>query len=342
MEAIFHVGTHKTGTTSFQRYLTKLRAGYRELEILYPDYNELIETNVRHYAHLDLAKSITENTTKFLRSEILEMFKSINNLSSKQTVLLSSEPFWRIGFDRDSKNPVSDKKRLLLPYFSLIDNCIIGISLRLKSDFILSMYSENILQTTNTWSINEFINKNKVLFDYTRNVELWSSMGKVRMCSYEKAAKSGNLGYYMLNCFTANENKAISNQPTPYANTSRPLPYLFYKLYLNRQGYSKKEGLRVIDLLNKNINLKNEASLRCLQGKHWLDYSDWSHYLDKQEYFSLLSTYSTDSIHDDSDIDFDKYALRAKKYTKLRKIDAITLSDFFNRKLEAIGGLNAC
>ena len=81
MSVVFHVGTHKTATTSLQRYFAANRASLKEHNVIYPNYPDLIPVSTSHYAHLDLAKSINGGSrVKFSEPEVLRMFDSINQI----------------------------------------------------------------------------------------------------------------------------------------------------------------------------------------------------------------------------------------------------------------------
>ncbi len=56
MKIKLHIGTHKTGTTSIQKYFRKNENALRENKIWYPNF-DIINQNKR-YAHHELAHSI--------------------------------------------------------------------------------------------------------------------------------------------------------------------------------------------------------------------------------------------------------------------------------------------
>ena len=95
MRLLLHIGTHKTGTTSIQKFCAGNRARLRGQGLWYPDYDLIGKEG--HYAHHHLAHALAGlPTSRGNREEAEGFFAAIrSSLRNDETVLISAEPFWR-------------------------------------------------------------------------------------------------------------------------------------------------------------------------------------------------------------------------------------------------------
>ena len=292
MTAIFHVGTHKTATTSIQRYLSSHRLKLKDENICYPKYSDLIDTQVDHYAHLDLARSIDQRkSSKFSVSELESMFKAINNIQKHKFLIISAEPFWRIGFKKKEDDLFACKAQKLAQYFSVCPDTNIAITIRARSDFMLSEYSENILQTNNTHTFHEYISQNAHLFDYESNIKLWNKFGPVSLIPFESLKLQQNIGLTFINLTTGKNPTSLANTTTKFANASLKYPLLLYKFHLNKRGYSAEEGKQIVVNLSANLNKYSKDFLKTYGNLSWENFNWWSSNFCEEQHSELLIKY---------------------------------------------------
>ncbi|QEY32376.1 hypothetical protein EVJ50_09255 [Synechococcus sp. RSCCF101] len=97
-----------------------------------------------------------------------------------------------------------------------------------------------------------------------------------------------NIGYYALSYFTGIDNDALRSKKTPHANTSKHIALLIYKLYLNRQGYSKEDGLERMAKAEKFLRERNPGFLTKFKSHQWMGGEWWMSTLDLNAHLALL------------------------------------------------------
>lgn len=297
MSVIFHVGTHKTATTSFQRYLASNRRQLEQANYCYPQYAQLIDTNISHYSHIDLARSIDPGiSSRFSSEQVHRMFARMEALSQQgKTILASGEPLWRVGFSGSEKHSIyASKNKLIKPFWDYLGDPYIFITLRLLPDFILSMYSEHVLQTGYSEDVDTFASRYYFLFDYSQAIKYWSELGTVRLCCYEESLLSGHLGNYMLSCMIAASKIPLRKyKRMPMANQSLPFPLLAYKRYLNSQSLAPASAKAIVKALWECPLVRNDSIVGEYLRYSWFDADQWLSLLKLSDHDWLFRHYAS-------------------------------------------------
>lgn len=164
MKRIFlHIGTHKTGTTSIQKFLANAENHLREDGILYPQSGR---PNVEHeakYGHHVLAWAIRKKKGVNHLDDWKRVIDEIDT-AKEQTVVLSSEDF-----ETCTKEQIAHIGVLLESF-----EVHIVLFLRNPLDFLVSAYKQNIKSGKTAESFDEFVERRKHRCNYTRLVERWA------------------------------------------------------------------------------------------------------------------------------------------------------------------------
>lgn len=181
MKIKLHIGTHKTGTTSIQRFARKHGKTLRSRGLWYPNYN--IIQKGKHYAHHSVAHAIAERGDRKLElDDVREFLKKLKEDADEDNegIFLSAEPFYRHTY------PESEKELTCETYWEAKENYIkrvadtfkefdvqIILVLRRQDEFSISLYKENIKVTGYNRKFDRFLTEKQYYFDYLKHVELW-------------------------------------------------------------------------------------------------------------------------------------------------------------------------
>lgn len=92
---VLHIGTHKTGTTSIQRFLSANRKMLRKNQIFYPG-SDVGGHFKQHYAHHRIAHALSGEVSQAQIDEVASYFDAVReNTRTDETVLISAEPLYR-------------------------------------------------------------------------------------------------------------------------------------------------------------------------------------------------------------------------------------------------------
>ncbi|MFC6198662.1 hypothetical protein [Ponticaulis profundi] len=249
---IFHVGTHKTGTTSIQQFAAKNRRQLRNRGLLYPGY-KLINRSP-HYAHHDFAHVVAGASSKKLKqNDDIKFVNAISaNAKATDTVLLSAEPAYRhrIPVNHEHGNIWEERdayvKRLsevLKPLDPEI--CIV---LRSRDGFAKSLYQEKVKATSFSGNFQEFLEYDYWYFEYEHQIEIFSKYFKeVKVCVFEDISKFGDdfiSGFFNL----LGVNVSGLDMP-PIANIGFAPELVDLNRYFNKHSTSLKQRKMIRNLL---------------------------------------------------------------------------------------------
>lgn len=240
---LLHVGTHKTGTTSIQRFADRNREQLGERGLSYPSYRAIGLPG--HYAHLDVAKTIIGARTR-LGSEGLEKFCAHlrEDATNHQATLISAEPFWRGGLEKagagnecywPARHAFIDRVASHFPP----EMTEIVIVCRGQADLLESLFQEEV--KVNRWrkGLNAFRTAKEPLFDYLAQAEAWARRyPSVRVLSFE-ALQAGDL--LVKSFFSAVGVDVTGLKPSTRFNTSIYPDFVTALRMLNRSALDERQ-----------------------------------------------------------------------------------------------------
>lgn len=269
MTIFLHIGSHKTGTTSIQRLLSRHRDSLAAQGIWYPRGSELLSSGHDSASHLNIARSLdTNHRQKFYSSdELKEIFATLVAKSKNyDNTIISAEAFWRIGFikppegvyDRNDYNTKTweSKAKNIAQIRDLLgdSDTTIATTLRERSAYIQSSYSEFILATLYQRNIRKFIKYIQHITDYRLQLEAWRKHFPVKTLSYEKMCATGNLPVEFIQSLAGP--LTIHEDPEKQQkihNPGHPIACVAFKRYLN--------GIADMSIENRN-KIYNKARRR--------------------------------------------------------------------------------
>jgi hypothetical protein len=198
-----HIGTHKTGTTSIQKYMSSNTEVLHSLGLYYPNVN-LVQPE-SYFAHHKLAHSIAGKGKKPWCSDTIRRFIDLSVTSAgANDVIISAEPFYRHLLNPADVRPrdLSDKLywsyreayiRKTFSYFADYDVNLVVV-FRGQSGFLKSRYQENVKSNSFSGSPFELYLAKRNEFEYYQQVTLWNKYFKsINVGIYENLITNGSL-----------------------------------------------------------------------------------------------------------------------------------------------------
>lgn len=247
MTIFLHIGTHKTGTTTLQRFARKNEQVLAKSGCLYPDYNLIGKKG--HYAHHHIAHALAEDENNRLSEKAAKRFiQKVVELSSEyESVLISAEPLYRHYL---GQLPVSIDRMAYWDarkqYISKVRDCFgkaevqIVMTIRQQAGFAMSLYQENIKVRRYSKPFSVFLDEHWYYFEYLKQAEMWKEFfGSVRLLAFESLTKGGKL---VENFFKSLDNINIENCIFPERTNESLCPdFLEFKRMMNQTSFSLNE-----------------------------------------------------------------------------------------------------
>ncbi len=242
MTVVVHIGSHKTGTTTIQRFAASHRAALRERGLWYPSYAEIGLSD--HYGHHDFAHAVAGIEDR-LSARDAERFADLirNGIRPGETALVSAEPIYRHLLPEDAdywsgRRGYAERLKEVIGGEGVTILCV----LRRQDSFARSLYQEKIKSRKYADSFREFLVNQRHEFEYHRQLTLFREVfGKVRVLIYEDL-KQGDL----VDAFFGHLGVTVSDLPrNSVENPSLPLELVEYKRLLNgtRLGLTRLKGV---------------------------------------------------------------------------------------------------
>lgn len=198
MKKLFlHIGTHKTGSTSIQKFCEENRNSLEQRGLLYPDYQPFVPK--APYAHHQFAKAVADQGRElsFGEAEQLAHQWSEHCEAHGLNLLISAEPMYRLELRESAKS--RDKRRL--EYFKRLKNLFPKFEIqpivvfRRPDSLIESLYRENIMTNHPSAKVDftKFIEENhKRFFSYGTTAEILETCfgRKLAVYFFENLVKS--------------------------------------------------------------------------------------------------------------------------------------------------------
>lgn len=180
-----HIGTHKTGTTSLQRFLTDNRAVLRRQGLLYPD--PAIGGFGKRYAHHQVAHAIAGQGRAGSPEDARRFFDRVRrDLRSRESAIVSAEALYRhVLPDPESGRRLDAGGGAVgdpLPYIRRVRDCLgdfdvtVLVMLRPQDTFLESLYAEQVMTSPYRRGIDHFTAERAWLADYEARLEMWASV----------------------------------------------------------------------------------------------------------------------------------------------------------------------
>lgn len=185
---LLHIGTHKTGTTSIQRFCSANRSALRKLGLWYPSAS--IGEFPNHYAHHRIAHAIAGRDPDFDASHAAQFFERVQQKTrDDETILISAEPMYRHmitapGDVATPGSPTRDERNARYRRYAQavrdsiggLDDVTVMIMLRRQDVFAESLYAEQIMSTGYNRPIETFAAERDLLLDYRDRLDVWADV----------------------------------------------------------------------------------------------------------------------------------------------------------------------
>lgn len=247
MTLILHIGTHKTGTTTIQRFAASHRKELRRRGLRYPSYKSIGLPG--HYAHHHFAHAIADEKGNALSLEDAERFAKFirGRWWQRGKTLLSAEPLYRhvlsseADYWRAREAYVAKVRRVLGR-----EKITVLAVLRRQDRFAESLYQEKVKSRAYSKTFREFLVEQRHEFEYFRQLSIFAeAFGRVEVLIYEDLQQEG-----LIDGFFGHLGVDVSGLARPSArNVSLPLELVEYKRLLNTSKIAKKRLAKVVEKL---------------------------------------------------------------------------------------------
>lgn len=241
---ILHIGSHKTGTSSLQRFLHDSQAELRRSSILYPDALRPPKESYGHHELPRLADLRADLRGDQFEKMLVELDEEFAR-SSCETLLLSSETLF----------PVKHKDQIANALHA--DTVEIYVSLRPQYDIASAMYYTHLRGRQLPKSPQEYLPELARYFDYAAILTEWrtcypSALFYVRRFEKGQPARMDAIGDFI------DQLKLPLAAPAPdqYRNhPSLPAKGILFVRALAGRNLERQEFLRNVQFLHRHLDL---------------------------------------------------------------------------------------
>lgn len=277
MKVILHVGTHKTGTSSIQNFLTTNSEKLLSQGVYYGLSKESIRNVNDIAAHIAYGR---KKEVELFFNEIIEYAKK----KETKCLFISAESLYSMtGFFHSlQSNKIDDYWQSETLFISFLSDCLkeveveIIMYLRRQDIFLESIYNQFIKQWPGyRGSIDEFYNICPEILDYEQHLSLWTELfpdATLTVKSFE-IEKPDLINRLLVNDLNIND-KSDFVYPKKAINTRLKPSYLSFKRILNNMDMTLSEAYvvsRIIMKLSQNEINDIEDSGYTLISKALLD-----------------------------------------------------------------------
>jgi hypothetical protein len=253
MRIILHIGTHKTGTTSIQKFCARNRERLRSGGLWYPDYDLIGKES--HYAHHHLANAIAGlPTSRGGLTEAGGFFDAVRaQADAGETVLISAEALWRhvsppAALAENERTGAGTDERYWQARRAFVKQvaAVAGTAaveivavLRRQDDCAESMFKERVKGTSYTAPFEDYIEAFSHRFRYFDQLSVWAEIfPKVRGVVYDDLSGAPDLVAAFFEALHVPLEDGLERAPKFNVSMSNDL--IAYKRHLNRAGYSEE------------------------------------------------------------------------------------------------------
>jgi succinoglycan biosynthesis protein ExoM len=197
-ELVLHLGTHKTGTTSIQHFMSSNREALKRQGILYPDSKPFFGGSSQ--AHHEFAHAVARDAIGGDR-RIQRFVSTLRSAADHYDhIVLSSEALYRhvLGPSRQEPRSESDQFAGREAYMSRIAEILQGfkvrpfISFRQPENFAETLYATNIARGRDFGTFSNFLEARRASFSYAFQLSLLERLfGDATVQKFETAAQIG-------------------------------------------------------------------------------------------------------------------------------------------------------
>ncbi|MGB3408332.1 MAG: hypothetical protein WBA67_12645 [Jannaschia sp.] len=244
---ILHIGTHKTATTSIQKFLFKNRAALAERGVLYPDYG-MIDRKA-HYAQLGMVNALSGRHRVYPVKAAETFFSAVRKRSADfDTTIISAEPFYRHVLNDPEDSPVytpEDYWPLRTAYIAKIRDIMgeaeVVVVFRRQADYAQSLYQEHMKTTRYMGNFQTFLQEFWFHFVFRQQAEAWNAaFPGLRALSFDKLLETGDV----VAAFARLLGLPVQGfEPMPRANEGLPVDLVILKRMLHRTS-ADRDALR--------------------------------------------------------------------------------------------------
>ena len=198
---VFHVGSHKTGTTALQHHFAAHRSELAEAGVLYPDVAPAFGTG-SFKAHFKVITALATQGPALLAKLASFTDDLVRKAGRFRTIFLSAETAYRrtVGNidDTDETAFWAARKDLLLQLrsaFSAFDLSFI-LCLRRPDTLAEAYYAETIAATDELARFDAYIAKETYRYQYRRQIDLFRSVAPTTLLTYETVRNTGLIAAY--------------------------------------------------------------------------------------------------------------------------------------------------
>lgn len=256
---ILHIGTHKTGTTSIQRFLDANRAALAARGVLYPGYDLIGAPG--HYAHIGIVNAFSGGAAPFTPEQARAFFAAVRaRMADHDVTILSAEPFYR-HFVPVTKGEVPEDPEEYWParhaYVERVAE-MVGVPaqvvcvFRRQDSFAQSLYQESVKVSRQKMTFDEYLERRWFHFAFLRQAEAWDRVFPgLAALSFERLAAGGDLpGAF---CEAVGIDHAGLPRP-PRANEGMHVDLVILKRVLNATGVPRAELRRRVERLGAHLD----------------------------------------------------------------------------------------
>jgi len=237
---ILHIGTHKTATTSIQKFLFQHRDTLQSRGVYYPDYS--LVGRDPHYAQLGMVNALSGQHKSYSVDLAKRFFNAALERSQDFDVtIISAEPFYRHVLPHPDGLRVYEPQEYWPLRYGYVESLTdvfgdaeIAIVFREQRKFAQSMYQEHVKATRYNKSFEKFLEQKWFLFDYLAQAECWKSV-------FPKCHTFGFAGLRaqddVVHDFLGNLGVDVSDLALPdRANEGLPVDLVIYKRLMQKQA----------------------------------------------------------------------------------------------------------
>lgn len=235
---ILHIGTHKTATTSIQRFLRHNQAALAERGVFYPDYSLI--NRKPHYAHLGMVNALSGRHKNYSR-ELAETYfaKVRERMTDYDLTIISGEPFYRHVENDPSDDPYYEPEEywpLRNAYIArmreVFGEAEVVVVFRRQIDYAQSLYQEHVKVTSYRGNFKQFLQEFWFHFVFSDQANAWNAaFPGLKALSFDQLNATGD---------TVAEFCRLLNipveglEPLPRANEGLPTDMVILKRMLHR------------------------------------------------------------------------------------------------------------